>query len=43
MPKQILSLFRNRRSSRWLMFGFLQEADDERGEMLLRPREVQVT
>jgi len=43
MPTQSLSLFRNRRSSRWLLFGFLQEADDERWKMLLRPREVQVS
>jgi hypothetical protein len=42
-PFSGLSLFRNRHSSRWLLFGFLQEVDDERWKMLLRPREVQVS
>ena len=43
MPTQSLSLFWNRGSIGWLLFGFLQEGIDGRRQMLLRPREVQVS
>jgi hypothetical protein len=43
MPTQSLSLFWNRGSTGWPLFGFLQEGNGSRRQMLLRPREVQVS